>query len=532
VQGLRNGPQANRRFAVYAPSASNALELYFDGKLYRRIAVSCQPEQEVVFTVLAPDLTLGPHEVQVVAQGERVTTSRPYATDVGTDVAVPGPAGGPPLLFEDREIAALETETFDGSRVAHTKTPPCWDAHAPSRMVYPRPAEMDQIVMTYGMHEAAYGPDVRQKSDGYEVVVNFEDENGDSTRVFFRRLDPVHEGRDQGPQSDRFTLPLGQRGKLIFLMTAGPLNDPTADWTYWDTLKGYRGPLAITFQGQSVYPQRTRAPMGAFQLDFKGVPVVVAHAPSAFDFPLQTGMIDLSGDFGLLDTAWNGKKKTIGAVFEIIHLRPDGTERMLMQRSLEPAMYEVDRGMINFRVRIPQPAEGTLRLVTRSPESGKIEYCYTFWHHLVAGEVTARLRFDGHDVVSQEARSDHGISNLEEDGKPTLLAHVSSKIVFNLEPGMRHLQAEYGMLRAAYTAPGDTDGAVFVVEVESSAGESTELFRKFINPMHEGAHRSPQTLSLDLPPRPGGRLILRTELAPTGRMAYAWSYWRSLVVTR
>jgi hypothetical protein len=532
VQGLRSGPQADRRFAVYAPSPSTALELYLDGSLYRRIAVSCQAEQEVVFTVLAADLPLGTHEVQAVAHGAGVTIGRPYTTVVGKEVVATGPAGGPPLIFEDRQIAALETETFDGSHVGHTGVLPCWDAHAPSRMVYPRPAEMDQIVINYGMHEAAYGPDVPKKSDGYDVVVNFEDEKGDSTRVFFRRLDPVRVAHDRGPQSDHFPLPLGQRGKVIFLMTSGPLNDATSDWTYWYSINGYRGPLVITFQGRLVYPEHTKAELGAFQLDYRGSPVVVAHAPSAFDFPLQTGMVDLAGGFGLLDTAWNGKKQTIGAVFEIAHLRPDGTQRMLMQRSLEPAKYEADRGMIQFRIKIPQPAEGSLRLITRSPEAGKNEYCYTFWHRLVAGELPVYLRFDGRDVTAQEARSEHGITNLEEDGKPTLLAHAPSKIVFNLEPGMRHLQAEYGLLRAAFTAPGDTDGAVFVVEVESATGERTELFRQHVNPMHEGAHRSPQKLDLALPERPGGRLILRTELAPSGRLSYAWSYWRSLVGTK
>ncbi|HVU16324.1 MAG TPA: glycosyltransferase family 39 protein [Candidatus Didemnitutus sp.] len=532
VLGLRSGPQADRKFTISAPLASRAIELYLDDQLYRHITGSDRPGEQVVFTVLAADLPPGKHVVQAVAIGQTEKISRPYSVLVGTETRPAGPAGGPPLLFEGQSIAATETETFDGSPVGHTEVPPVWDAHAPSRMVYPRPAEMDQVLMNYGMHEEAYGPKVAQKTDGYEVVVVFEDENGDSTRAFYRRLDPVHEGRDRGPQTDHFTLPLGRKGTLTFLMTSGPMNDATSDWTYWESIKGYRGPLAISFRGKPIFPLHTVAPLGAVQMDFHGKAVILAHAPSHFDFPLQEGIAGLSGSFGLMDNAWNESERTIGAVFEIIQIRPDGSQRMLMQRSLEPAKYTVDRGMIPFDIKVPQPADGILRLVTRSPEEGKNDHCYTFWSGLTASEFHTYLRFDGRNIASLEAHSDNGVSNLEEDGKPTLLAHAPSRIVFPLEPGMHHFEAEYGMLRGSFARPGDTDGAVFVVEVESAAGERRELFRRYLNPMHEGAHQSPQKLTLDLPDLPGGHLILRTEAAPSGRLVYAWSFWRNFTATR
>ena len=531
LEGRRGGPPADRRFTVDAPSGTKSLELYFDGTLYRRVPVADPGEVEAVFTVLADRLTPGPHEVRAVAVGAHPAASRPYATFVGTEGGAAGTGGGPPLLFADRSIAALETETIDGSPI-RLSPEGGWDAHAPSRLVYPRPPEMDQIVISYGIRAGAYGPAVPKKTDGYGVVVNFEDDNGENSRVFYRFLDPVKVGRDQGPQTDRVALPIGRRGRIILQMTTGPMNDPTADWTYWESIKGYRGPLAIQFRGQSVYPERSTAEMGAIPMTYRDLSVIVAHAPSIFEFPLQAGMVELSGSFGLLDTAWSGPEKTIGAVFEIEHLRPDGTRRMLLQRALDPAQYEVDRGVIPFRLKLPQPAEGKLRLITRSPDALKINYCYTFWHNLQAHEFAATLLFDGRKVMSLGARSDYGLSLQEEDGRTVLLAHAPSTIVFPLEPGMRHLHAGYGLLRGAFTAPHDTDGAVFVVEVDSASGGKTELFRKHLNPMHEGAHQVPQELALDLPERPGGRLILRTEPAPSGRLAYAWSYWRDLAAGR
>jgi hypothetical protein len=242
-------------------------------------------------------------------------------------------------------------------------------------------------------------------------------------------------------------------------------------------------------------------------------------------------MFELSGRFGLLDSAWSASKKTIGAVFEIVHVAPDGTERMLMQRSLDPVNYTSDRGLVDFKIRLPS-ADGRLRFITRSPNAEINEYCYTFWQGLSAREFFTTLHFDDREIPSLRAVSAHGIAPMDEDGHPVVMAHVPSVIEFPLLPGMRHLSAHYGLLRRSYTGGNATAGAVFVVAIEQPDGSRRELFRKFIDPVREGAHQRPQTLDIDLPAGATGRLSLRTEPSPSGSIAWAWSYWGDIAASK
>ncbi len=521
IQDLDFGHATDHRYTVSVPAGGKTLELYADGRLYRRVALALPVAQQVTFSVLAGEMPAGRHELRAAWLGERTTVSPPYAIVTGSRGILPVTAVGPPIVFEAGTIPPVESAGISA-------VPPDWGTEPSSRLLYPRPRDMDQVRITY---ELRVPPGDPPETTACSVTVYFEKDDGDLEKVFFRRLDPARREADRGRQTDEFALPPNKSGRLVLLTNRASSGDSFHSRFFWESVAAYRNLLGIRFGDRMLYPERSRSALGITPIEFRGEQVVMAHAPSRFDFSVEKGMFELSGRFGLLDSAWNGPKKTIGAVFEIVHVAPDGTERMLMQRSLDPANFESDRGTADFKIRLPS-ADGHLRFITRSPNKAVNGFCYTFWQGLAAREFCTPLRFDGREIQSLRAVSSNGIAPMDEDGHPVVMAHVPSTIEFPLLPGMRHLSAHYGLLHRSYTDGNATAGAVFVVAIEQPGGRRSELFRKFIDPVHEGAHQRPQTLELDLPADAIGKLILRTEPSPSGSIAWAWSYWGDLAVSK
>ncbi len=70
-----------------------------------------------------------------------------------------------------------------------------------------------------------------------------------------------------------------------------------------------------------------------------------------------------------------------------------------------------------------------------------------------------------------------------------------------------------------------SNGAFFIVEVRNPAGESTPVFRRFLNPQLESADRREQDFTIPLPLfTPGCHLIIRTESGPDNDDAWDWLY--------
>jgi 4-amino-4-deoxy-L-arabinose transferase-like glycosyltransferase len=525
IEDLDFRPLADRRYTVSVPAGGTALEFYVDGRLYRRVPLALPAAQQVTFTVLASEVPAGRHELRAAWLGARPVVSPPCVVITGARGIFSSAAVGPSLVFEGGLIPPAESVRVEAGPVVQ---PVVWEAEPSSHLIYPRRPDMDQVKITYNLRAPAAGV---TGMDRCTVTAYFEEEGGDLEKVFMRRLDPAHRGSDRGRQTDQFALPPGKSGRLVLTMNQTSANGSGPGRFFWESVAGYRGLLGIQQDDRTIYPERSRSPYEITPMEFRERKVVMAHAPSLFEFPVDAGMIEVTGRFGLLDSAWTGSKKTIGAVFEIIQVGVDGKERMLMQRSLDPANHVSDRGLADFKIKLPS-ADGHLRFITRSPNAAINDYCYTFWQGLTAQGFFTTLHFDGREIPSFRAASANGISSMDEDGHAVVMAHVPSVIDFPLEPGMRHLSAHYGLLRRAYTGGNATAGAVFVVEVQEPDGRQTELFRKFIDPVHEGAHQQPQTLDLDLPADATGKLVLRTEPSPSGSIAWAWSYWGDLAASK
>jgi hypothetical protein len=154
-------------------------------------------------------------------------------------VASPRAQGpGPDIVWGARYLVPREGRTFNGPGMDQYDKD-LWGAHAPSRMVYDRPPGLMAVSFSFGIDPRAYAdPDPRHRTDGVDVLVQFEPASGGATTLFERPLTPGTNPDDRGTQSARVELPPGQAGRLVFLITPGPRNDTSFDWSYWTNFFG------------------------------------------------------------------------------------------------------------------------------------------------------------------------------------------------------------------------------------------------------------------------------------------------------
>jgi hypothetical protein len=522
-------PGKSIRVEVSAPPGTSRLDLYLDGRLHRRLACPGAAPITAAFFVLPADRRGHESRLQVLATRASGPTASPVM-DV-SDAPAENAVGGPPLEFAGRKLAALASSTITGGPILLKKdSPGHWDAHAPSRLVYPWLPGMNSLSFAYGIELPALERPITQGTDGVEVVVEVEEEPGRKTLVFRRYFDREIARRAQGHTVDSTplpTLPPGREGRIIVQMTPGPRFDIAFDWSYWLWLQAGPSPLALLAGETPRYPFQVETAQPLRQAEFNGRSITVTGAPATIYFPVTPDLKALQGEFGLLDTAWVGRKDAEPVDFILMLARPDGTPVRLFERQLDPARNPDDRGVRTFQVALPQPVNGKLQLLTRTRSgTGSRE---AFWGGLSATTLDLALHLPNGTIPAGEgSRSDFGFIEAIEEGRACLFAHASSTLIYPWHEGVELLEAEYGLLHGAYTGGNTTDGVVFIVETEDQAGRKNELFRRHLDPTRTPSDRGDQKLRVQIPRVPGGHIILRTAPAPSGRLNNAWSYWRDL----
>ena len=109
-------------------------------------------------------------------------------------------------------------------------------AHAPSSIVYRLPSGGGALRGGYGIKPAAYAPENTTPTDGAEFIIRWHPAAGGDQVLLRRLLRPLEEPADRGRQSFQVELPAGPGGELEIIITAGPAEVATSDWTYWSDL--------------------------------------------------------------------------------------------------------------------------------------------------------------------------------------------------------------------------------------------------------------------------------------------------------
>jgi len=111
-----------------------------------------------------------------------------------------------------------------------------------------------------------------------------------------------------------------------------------------------------------------------------------------------------------------------------------------------------------------------------------------------------------------------------------LKAHAPSRLVTTVPPHSFRVLGGFGIFEGAYARPRPeaTDGAEFIVEHISPAGQRTVLFQRYLDPSALVADRGLQPFEVDLPSTAGGQVVFSINPGPSGSNGYDWSYWYDL----
>lgn len=144
---------------------------------------------------------------------------------------------------------------------------------------------------------------------------------------------------------------------------------------------------------------------------------------------------------------------------------------------------------------------------------------------VAVAEISDRTLFDMMNPAPSEVVVPYGISVSLMEGRRVFNAHAPTDVIFDLPPGARRLEADFGVLPDAYEKNPGPVGMRFVVELVSPAGQRSTLFDHYLNPRGEPADRGIHHLSVTIPRGATGRLVLRTAPGMYGNISYTWGFW-------
>jgi hypothetical protein len=365
-------------FHVHLPEGLSAAEILIDGKSTGSVALVTGGSRQLTFTY-DPALH-GQHPV-VAVRARRLDgslTAGP-AIHLGTK---PLPAI-PELVFGSLRIAATEATALNG--IAWIEAKKAYMVHAPARLVFDCPSELRSVSFSFGILEGAYDPKKIEPTNGVELQVSFQPASGPVERLLTRPLRPLAIVADRGRQLVTVQLPPAKPGRLIIVISPGLDSNASSDWSYISELTGNGVPYPMAFKDRLQPIDRYIAPLGIAIMSVQSEDVLLAHAPSAIEYPIEPGMAAVSGGFGLLDSSWAGPNgHTAGIRFIVEQVMNDGKIFTLWQKILKPGDTVSDRGMQSFSCPLARAGEGHLRLRTAAANPPNNSFGYSYWSKLVA----------------------------------------------------------------------------------------------------------------------------------------------------
>ncbi len=112
-----------------------------------------------------------------------------------------------------------------------------------------------------------------------------------------------------------------------------------------------------------------------------------------------------------------------------------------------------------------------------------------------------------------------------------LLTQAPTEIHFRPPPGSRSVSAVTGMMPGAYTPPNNTPGMLVSVFEEMPDGTRHPLFERLLMPVTEAKDRGDVAIEYTQDQPFTGVLVFAHYPVPSGNIAYAWGYWRKIVLS-
>jgi len=124
-------------------------------------------------------------------------------------------------------------------------------------------------------------------------------------------------------------------------------------------------------------------------------------------------------------------------------------------------------------------------------------------------------------------RGKYPLKSGDADGQPAISAHPVSEFYFTAPAAAVEIDAEFGILNAAYSAGGTaaTDGVEFEIYEVMPDGLRRSLFQRYLNPAQVNTDRGLQKIHLGGAGPFTGKLVFKTTPGPKNNLTNDWAYW-------
>lgn len=140
--------------------------------------------------------------------------------------------------------------------------------------------------------------------------------------------------------------------------------------------------IAHRYRAANRLPQAITTEYPPAPIEVDGREALLVNPEGALEFPLLPGDTRVSGEFGLVASAYRDGNATDGVEFVIELHGGDGAPRVLLRRFLEPLNEPADRGSHRFEVTLPRPVSGRLVLRTTNPPRHNGAFDWSYWRQL------------------------------------------------------------------------------------------------------------------------------------------------------
>lgn len=259
-------------------------------------------------------------------------------------------------------------------------------------------------------------------------------------------------------------------------------------------------------------------------------PITSFHAPGTAIWDLAPGDQQFIFSYGMMPRTWL-EGDTDGVEFTVDLLLPGDRHRVLFKRTLRPRSTPADQGMQRARIHLPPYEPGArLRLHVGAGQDNNANYdqAYITRVQFKSGPLQP-AQFHGLGVVPADGKlPDRAIAGIGE--RPVYFLHAPDEVLLNVPAGAREFTAEIGLLPAAYTGGGTSDGVEYTATLVSPEGRRRDVASRMVNPRQVEGDRGPVHWRFELPEVPAGsRLMIRTDVGPNGDRGWDQSYIADVV---
>ena len=266
----------------------------------------------------------------------------------------------------DQLPAVPQVTQVNGQSVLHLQ--------APAGLEWTLRGDERRLDFSYGLVPGAYE---QGNSDGCGFTVSLH-RAGVSRTIFHRLVQPRDRPEDRGIQRARLILPPVAAGEILRVAAdVGPNGDNSWDWALLCRVGFTRSRTFLPAQFPSFrrLPEAADSPHGSLFQNHHGPFHLQLPAPSVLEFVLRGGEPRVRFRYGFRADA----PAADGARFVVLLQPAAGTERVLWERTLEPATRMPDRGPQAADVPLGTTAAGDRLIVRVKPAAaGDLTFDWTY----------------------------------------------------------------------------------------------------------------------------------------------------------